>query len=284
MRNIVVTSIYELRYENSKGGMIYKSFPLLSETIQYQLFDDYQYYIFTNKETFDKYSIGRLFDRENVNIIFKELNSDFYVQNINPTRKHCFEHIDNMDRIYTVKNYSEVIFNKLSNLIDVAKDNPNSNILWMDSGLFGTSCHDGWRDYIRKILYNKTLLFDKIFEKINNFGFVTLLGERIHINYDLKNQLMNTYSLDNILLVPGGIFGGKSDLIVEYLNEYKDVILRQINTNNRLFSEQELLYILLRDKNVKQYTFEDWADFQKGILKLIDFYDERKYIKEKCYE
>ena len=30
----IITSIYDLRYEDGRGGMRYKSFPLLAQTIQ----------------------------------------------------------------------------------------------------------------------------------------------------------------------------------------------------------------------------------------------------------
>ena len=44
-------------------------------------------------------------------------------------------------------------------------------------------------------------------------------------------------------------------------------------------SEQEILFILLNDKNVEFFEFDDWDDLQKGLLKIMDIFDEDKYDK-----
>lgn len=284
MSNIVVTSMYELKYGEKRNNETYKSFPLLTETISRQLFDEFIYYIYTDKFTYDKYNIGKIFNRDNVKIVIRELNSTFYMENVEPTRRFIYEKTNDLDRIYSVLNYSEVIHNKIEFLKEVSLQNTNSNVLWLDSGLFGTSCHDGWRDYLRRLIYDNPILLNKSFEKIQKNGFISLLGEGILVNYELKNRILKTHNIDKFNVIPGGIFGGKSEIVLEYLNNNNNVLLDHIKTNNELLSEQDVLYILLHNKNALLYNFGDWLDFQKGILKILDMYYDEKYRKDKCYE
>jgi hypothetical protein len=46
---------------------------------------------------------------------------------------------------------------------------------------------------------------------------------------------------------------------------------------NDYTSEQELLFLLTNNKNVKFFEFNDWDDLQRGVLKVLDIYDESKY-------
>ena len=282
MKNIIVTSIYELEYEGVYGT--YKSFPLLSETIQRQMFDGFTYYIFTNKYTYEKHHLQTIFDKENVTIVFEELNSDFFIKEMEPIREYNYKNFNDGDRIYRVKNYVEVIHMKLEFLKRVSFENPNSNVLWLDAGLFGTSCHDGWRDYLRHMIYDSPILLDKIFDKINQHGFISLMGEGIQINYELKNRICSTYSVDDVKIVPGAFFGGKSEKVLNYLNNNKELLINYIKRNKELLSEQELLYILLHDKDVKFFKFGDWLDLQRSILSVLDMYYDGKYRVENCYE
>ena len=43
----IITSIYDLNHEEGRGGMRYKSFPLLTQTIRNILFDEFEYVIYT---------------------------------------------------------------------------------------------------------------------------------------------------------------------------------------------------------------------------------------------
>ena len=45
----IVTSVYELNYEDSRGGMVYKSYPLLTQTLRNIIFEGFEYVIYTNK-------------------------------------------------------------------------------------------------------------------------------------------------------------------------------------------------------------------------------------------
>jgi hypothetical protein len=282
----IVTSAYELNYEQERSGNVYKSFTLLTETIDALIHDDFNYIIYTDKKTSDKYNLTQKYDRSNVKLVIKELNSDFYINHINPIRKHRFNLGDKYDRIYSVKNYEEVILNKLENLLENSEIKHQSDgeesIIWLDSGLFGTSCSDAWRDYMRSIIYNKKIFLNKIFEKIESHGFICTKGNEIQINYELKNRLKNLHDVD-VSIIPGCLFGGKKTEVQKILKDYKSVLLKHIDEYKELISEQEVLGILTNNKNVKFYGFGDWDDLQKSFLKIMDIFYENEYDKNKCY-
>jgi len=280
--NTVVTSIYELNYEKLIGGSIYKNFYLLTETIRSLLFDEYNYVIYTNEYTLNKYNLNDIFHRPNIEIRLKELNSETYTRKINPIREQRFNDGDIYDRIYSVKNYIEVILNKLDNLIEVSKDKQTGNVIWLDSGLFGTSCHNGWRDYLRdNIVYKKEFL-DKIFEKIETYNFISTKGNDILINYELKDRIKQ-FTGEEIKIIPGCLFGGKKENVINILSNYMKTYLEFIETYNHLISEQELLSILTINQKVKFFEFGDWIDLQRAFLKIMDIYDESKYKTDTCH-
>jgi hypothetical protein len=276
----IVTSVYELNYEDGRGGMIYKSYPLLTQTLRNIIFEGFEYVIYTNQYTYDKYRMFDQFNLPNVTIKFKELNSDYYTQNINPIRSLNFSNGEIYDRIYSVKNYIEVIFNKLQFLLDESDE--GKNVVWIDSGLFGTSCHDRWRDYINVFAHTK-LFLEKINEKITENGFICLRGESIQVNYELKDVLVNMFKTD-FRLVPGGLFGGSNEKVKQILSNYLSIFETYYQTTNKLISEQEVLSILTHSNDVKFFNFGDWLDLQKSILDLMDLLDIEKYKTDEMYE
>jgi hypothetical protein len=276
----IITSVYELNYEDSRGGMVYKSYPLLTQTLRNIIFEGFEYVIYTNKYTYDKYQLGDQFNQPNVTIKFHELNSKNYLNNINPIRLFKFSEGEIYDRIYCVKNYVEVIFNKLKFLLDECDD--NKNVVWIDSGLFGTSCHDKWRDYINEFAHSK-LFLNKVNEKISENDFICLRGESIQVNYELKGELVNMFNTD-FKLVPGGIFGGTSNTVKKVLSDYLSIFEKYYLTTNKLISEQEVLSILTHKYGVKFFNFGDWLDLQKGVLDIMDLLDLDKYKIDEKYD
>lgn len=276
----IVTSVYELNYEDSRGGMIYKSYPLLTQTLRNIIFDGFEYVIYTDKFTYEKYGLGDEFNQPNVIIKFYELNSDYYQKNIEPIRSLNFLNGEIYDRIYCVKNYIEVIFNKLQFLLDESEE--GKNVVWVDSGLFGTSCHDRWRDYINVFAHTR-LFLDKINEKISENEFICLRGESIQVNYELKDVLVNMFGTD-FKLVPGGLFGGTNEKIEKVLSNYLFILEKYYQTTNKLISEQEVLSILTHSDDVKFFNFGDWLDLQRSILDLMDLLDVEKYKTNEMYE
>jgi hypothetical protein len=276
----IVTSVYELNYEDSRGGMVYKSYPLLTQTLRNIIFEGFEYVIYTNQYTYDKYNLSVEFNQPNVKIKIHELDSKNYVDNINPIRVSNFLNGEIYDRIYCVKNYVEVIFNKLQFLLDECEN--NKNVVWIDSGLFGTSCHDRWRDYINVFAHSESFL-NKINKKISENGFICLRGESIQINYELKDILVNMFNTD-FKLVPGGLFGGTSENVKKVLSNYSSVFEKYYQTTNKLISEQEVLSILTHTNDAKFFNFGDWLDLQKGILDIMDLLDLNKYKTDEKYD
>ena len=295
----IVTSVYELNYEDSRGGMVYKSYPLLTQTLRNIIFDGFEYVIYTNKHTYDKYHLGQEFNKPNITIKFRELDSEYYLNNVNPIRVVKYSEGEIYDRIYSVKNYIEVIFNKLQFLLlspflnsivlifnklqfllEECED--DKNVVWIDSGLFGTSCHDRWRDYINVFAHSE-LFLNKINEKISDNGFICLRGESIQVNYELKDVLVGMFNTD-FKLVPGGLFGGDSESIKKVLSNYLSIFEKYYTETNKLISEQEVLSILTHTNDVKFFNFGDWLDLQKGILDLMDLLDNDKYKIDEKYD
>jgi hypothetical protein len=279
----IVTSAYELSYEEGRGGAVYKSFPLTTHTIREIIYPQYQYVIYTDKNTYEKYKM--YFDSDlskpNVQIKFQELNDEFYTKNINPIRQQKYNSGEIWERVYCIKNYLEVIFNKIKHLRDECSDDYNT--VWIDAGLFGTSCHDGWRDWIYDLTKASDILIKKVDEKINKDGFICMRGTNIQINPDLRDKIRNTYNVE-ISTVSAGLFGGKSFIIKELFNDYENILKAYINDHNDVVSEQEIISVLThKSNNVKFYDFDDWLDLQKALLKIMDLYDETKYIREKNY-
>ena len=275
----IVTSVYELNYEDSRGGMVYKSYPLLTQTLRNIIFEGFEYVIYTNKYTYDKYRLGEEFNKPNITIKFRELDSDYYLNNINPIRLSNYSDGEIYERVYCVKNYIEVIFNKLQFLLDECED--DKNIVWIDSGLFGTSCHDRWRDYINVFAHSE-LFLNKINEKISDNGFICLRGESIQVNYELKDVLVGMFNTD-FKLVPGGLFGGDGESIKKVLSNYLSIFEKYYTETNKLISEQEVLSILTHTNDVKFFNFGDWLDLQKGVLDLMDLLDTDKYKIDEKY-
>jgi hypothetical protein len=279
----VVTSVYELNYETLRGGGVYKNFELLTETIRALIFDEYNYVIYTDKKTYDKHNLSEVFKHPNVKIKFQELNSEFYTTKINPIREDKFSKGEIYDRIYSVSNYMEVILNKLKHIVDESNlSNDEDSVIWLDSGLFGTSCHNSWRDYIKTIVYDKFFL-DKIFEKIDENGFIATKGKEILINYEVKDRVSLMAGSD-ISIIPGCLFGGKVSNNLEILSNYENIFLEYITKYSELISEQEVLSILTTNKEIKFFEFGDWLDLQKAFLQILDLYDESIYLIDSCYK
>lgn len=278
----IVTSAYELRFEEARGGSPYKSFVLLVETLDALIANEnFKFIIYTDQYTNDKYNLQQKYNRSNVTVVLKELNSEMYQTILNPIREHRFANGDIYERMYAVKNYVEVIINKLDNLLESSQE--NEYVLWLDAGLFGTSCSNEWRGCIKEIVYNKNILLEKLATKIEQHNFICLRGHQITINYEMRDRLVNFHSVPNPVIIAGCLFGGKRELVQSILQEYKSVFLKHVTTFEQLISEQEILDILTHDKPVKFYDFNDWDDLQKAFLQILDMYDEVKYDKNKCY-
>jgi len=277
----IVSAIYELNYVPQRNSERYKNFGLLTATIRNIIFPEYKYVIYTDQNSYEKFDLKSHFNYPNVEFKFKELNTSEHCELIDRIRKQELDGGMNYDRIYCVDNYLEVVINKLKFLIDESYD--CENVVWIDAGLIGTSCHDGWRDYMAPLINSKNFL-DKVTEKIIQHGFIHLKGNSIVMNYEMVARFNELFGVE-LKVVPGcgGLFGGTTEMINKLLNNYQSIIDSYISHYNDLLSEQEILSILTYNESVKFFEFGDWLDLQKSFLDILDIYDESKYVREKCY-
>ena len=276
----IVSSIYELNYVKERNGERYKNFPLLVATLKNIIFPEYNYVIYTDQNSYEKFNLQYEFNQPNVEFKFKELNTSESCELIDKIRHDELSGGMNYDRIYCVNNYLEVVINKLKFLIDESVD--CENIFWIDAGLIGTSCHDGWRDYMAPLINSKNFL-EKILEKIQKHGFIHLKGNSIVMNYEMVARFQELYGVE-LKVVPGCLFGGKSKKVRHLLDGYLDIFTSYLIKYNQLISEQEVLTAITGQNKEECYAFEfgDWLDLQKGFLNILDIYDESKYTRERC--
>jgi hypothetical protein len=277
----IISAIYELKYVEGINSERYKNFPLLVATIKNIIYPEYRYVIYTDQNSYDKFNLKYEFNFPNVEFKFKELNTSETCELIDRIRTQELSGGINYDRIYCVNNYLEVVLNKLKFLIDESHD--CDNIFWIDAGLIGTSCHDGWRDYMAPLINSKNFL-DKVVDKINQHGFIHLKGNSIVMNYETVSKFNQLFGVE-LKVVPGCLFGGTSEKVRHILDGYLDIFNQYLTTHNQLISEQEVLTALTGIKKDDCYAFEfgDWLDLQKAFLDILDIYDETKYVREKCY-
>ena len=280
----IVTSIYELHYDERRCQGGYKSFYLLTETIQALIFPEYEYVIYTDEFTVEKHEMRKIFNQKNVTLKIKELKSDFFKDKVEPIRDEQMSRDIIYDRIYSVRKYLEVVVGKIQNIIDESNTEGEGSVIWLDAGLFGTSCDNAWRDYMRdEVIYRKPDFLNKIFEKIEQFDFIATKGNHIALNYAVRERI-NEVVGGQIQTIPGCLFGGKKHTNIEVLSGYLEVFENYITKYKELISEQEVLSILTYNKNVKFFEFEDWNDLQKAFLLIMDLYDESKYRTDLCYK
>ena len=277
----IISSIYELNYVKERNGERYKNFPLLVATIKNIIFPEYNYVLYTDQNSYDKFNLKEEFNYPNVEFKFVELNTSETCELIDKIRNEELSNGMNYDRIYCVNNYLEVVINKLKFLIDESFD--CNNVFWIDAGLIGTSCHDGWRDYMAPLINSKNFL-DKVTEKIEHHGFIHLKGNSIVMNYEMKDRFRDLFGVE-LNVVPGCLFGGKSENVRHLLDGYLDIFTSYLTKYNQLISEQEVLTAITGQNKDKCYSFEfgDWLDLQKAFLNILDIYDESRYVREKCY-
>jgi hypothetical protein len=286
----IISSVYELNYEPERSGCVYKNFALLAETLNASIFPEYDYIIYTNEFTLNKHNLAQIYNAPNIKLIIKELDGDYYTNKINPIRIEKFQAAKGelFDRVYSVKNYIEVILNKIQSILDHSsienEEDKDDLVIWLDAGLFGTSCDNAWRDYMRKIIYHNKGFLDKIFEKAEQNDFVATRGNSIVLNYELKDRVRDLTGVYLDKLVPGCLFGGKKYKNLEVLKEYKNVFDKHLETYKEVISEQEVMTVLMHDKDIKYFEFGDWIDLQKAFLQIMDLYRENEYQINKCYD
>ena len=150
----------------------------------------------------------------------------------------------------------------------------NGEDLWGSSKRFhvkpGTFVSKVFKNVSLPEVQNFSILFRNIQNKVNTH-FDVLKGRDISHYYYYENYLSESGSL------------GASCMKYEQCKDYLDLYTKYIQTHNQLISEQELLCVLVNNKDVKFFEFHDWDDLQKAFLKIMDDYREEEYLKDKCY-
>lgn len=281
IKNKIVTSVYELKYISERGEGMYKGFDLLIKTIRNIIFDEFEYVIYTDQATINKYNLNSVFPQSNVTLKINELNGPFYNEVINPLRLKKVSEGHIWDRIHCVQNYVEVMYNKFDYLLRES-ENFDGNVVWIDAGLFGTSCGQAWRNYIGEIAHSK-LFVDKIFGKVSEHGFFSLKGNSIVMNYEEREKISRLFDI-NCFIVPGGLFGGKSSLVKEYFSDYQNIIRKMVDMGFYTSDQEVLCVMLSKREQMMFFEHNDWDDLQRGILKIMDLYDETKYTTNERYD
>jgi len=282
----IITGIFKCNYIDERTGSIYKNDALLSITIRNIIFPDYNYIIYTDRQTIESgYYDFSHYKKDNVTI--KEINLDDYALSgaYEELRKKYLTSDDiGYERTITVNNYAKVMHNKKNFLIN-SIDNLDEDYVWIDSGLFGTSCSDAWRDRMEEICHTKNFL-DKLQSKIKNHQMFFLTGSKDLINYR-THQLLTQYYQGNYTpecSVSGGLFGGKGRYIKEFFDSYDDILSFFIKNNFPVCDQDVFVGILSKYKDrITRYNFAEWNDYQKPILEILDVYNPMAYSNNKVY-
>jgi hypothetical protein len=91
--------------------------------------------------------------------------------------------------------------------------------------------------FVKSIAENSYLFDDieLINEKIDEYGFISLRGESIQINYELRDRMNAIYNTD-FKLIPGALFGGNYENIQKVLSDYLnifDLYLKTLDLRSR---------------------------------------------------
>ena len=153
---------------------------LIIQTSQANMVKNYQFDTIYHEHIsfFNKSSISRLFNRCGLEIVHNYLEesihggSDVYELKKLPNIS-ILNYSDFSNRSYK---FAEEFRLKIEEL------QKEESVIWLDAGLFGTSCSNAWRDYMRRIIYGKKIFLEKIFEKVEKHRFICTKGNNIIIN------------------------------------------------------------------------------------------------------
>jgi hypothetical protein len=95
---------------------------------------------------------------------------------------------------------------------------------------------------------------------------------------EFNKHVPDEYKVDDVVESYRNYYrGGKKDILVKNLQDFDKIQEKLLIDTNYIYSEQEILYACLRNKKCEFFEFDDWLDLQRGILKLIDQYNESEY-------
>lgn len=235
--------------------------------------------------------IKEKFKLENLNIKVYNLENNPFQQRVYDIRINNSEKYNNPDLMQYYCRSQQVYWMKY--LFLEMENEPNINIFWIDCGLahiglFPSHASKYGSDEEYSTFYNNTgnyseneyklYYYDKAFNKdvlykISNFAedkIINLYRNTSDDNYSIFNEKLNINTNYESVYPVAGIFGGNSNLMVDYITKSKEVIEKVLLTGDYLCTEQEIMgYINATNrewfKNWKFDTFyhEDWVKIYK---------------------
>ncbi len=282
----IISAAYVSHYVEQRGGSFYKSDWLLTRTLRDILFPEYEFIIYTDQESrnFQYYDFS-IFDKPNVKLVDFDLDSFPLLSKFEELRKKHVETGDVFgDRIVCIDRYAKIVHNKKNFLLNSITDD-NETYVWLDAGLFGTSCANEWRDKMVEICHTKNFL-DKVKEKAEQHDAFFITGPASMISYEIP-QIYSKILPEGFegFSVSGAMFGGKGHVLKKILADY-EYFFSYFLDQERLQSEQDIFIgIIEKYKDiVYRYKYDHWGDLQKVFLKILDVYDESKYQHDKLYD
>lgn len=205
---------------------------------------------------------------------YEELENFFFEKNkINRNKlnlkkfdlKNCsnFEFINEYKKIEDVKKSDrcfEIQYNKFFWFLD--EDFSYDYYFWIDAGLshcgllpdkYLTYC-DSTRGYFDSYFFDNVFL-EKMLEKLNN-NIIVLLKEnnRNYWSDTVPNEYYTNY--DSSFHVIGGMFGGNTEIMKWYVNEFKVNLEKITHGVKRLYTEEHIMSLIFFNNIEKFVTFK----------------------------
>lgn len=282
----IISALYVSHYCTERGGSFYKSDWLLSRTLKEIIFPEYEYIIYTDKESreFPHYDFS-FYNKPNIQLIDYDINNSNLLEKFETLRqKHISTGDIFGDRIVCIDRYAHIVHNKKNFILNSIVDDEEFYV-WIDAGLFGTSCANEWRDKMVELCHTKNFV-EKVIEKAQQHEAFFITGPKEMISYEITQEYAKLFPGDfEGFSVSGAMFGGKGKVLKEILADYEYYFSHYLD-QERLISEQDVFIGIIekhKDK-VYRYKYDHWGDLQKVFLKMLDVYDEEKYQSDKLYE
>lgn len=244
--------------------------------------------------------IKERFNLDNLTIKIFKLENNPYQERIYNIRMNNSETYNNPDLRHFYCRSQQIYWMKYSFL--EMEYEPNIKLFWIDSGLAHNGLFpsyaskysveegyssfynaEGYMDNEYKIYYYDKAFNPEVLNKISEFAedkIINLYRNTSDDNYSLFNEKLNLDTNYESIYPIAGFFGGKSELMLEYIKKSKETIEKVLQVGDYLSTEQEIMgYINAtnRDwfKNWKFDTFyhEDWTNiFQPDQISFSHFF------------
>ena len=244
--------------------------------------------------------IKERFNLDNLTIKVFKLEDNPYQERVYNIRMNNSETYNNPDLRHFYCRSQQIYWMKYSFL--EMEYEPGIKLFWIDSGLAHNGLfpsyaskysvesgyskfysEEGYMDNEYKIYYYDKAFNPEVLNRISEFAedkIINLYRNTSDDNYSLFNEKLNFNTEYESIYPIAGFFGGKSELMLEYIRESKQIIEKVLEVGDYLSTEQEIMgYVNAtnRDwfKNWKFDTFyhEDWTNiFQPDQISFSHFF------------